>query len=128
MPGLSRPCSKGSWIPSGKKTPGFRSQLVEINNQKGAAEAQLGEVEKQNTGLAAGTKELKSAQERVAQLEAAVSERDKKLIQFEQKFGELEKALAKEKAEKDQMGVELSPVRPRSRTSRNGSRRPDPPS
>ena len=91
-----------------KENSRLQAQLVEINNQKGAAEARLGEVEKQNTGLAAGTKELKSARDRAAQLEAAVSERDKKLIQFEQKFGDLEKALAKEKAEKDQMGIELS--------------------
>ena len=91
-----------------KENTRLQAQLVEINNQKGAAEARLGEVEKQNTGLAAGTKELISARDRVAQLAAAVSERDKKLIQFEQKFGDLEKALATEKAAKDQMGVELS--------------------
>jgi type II secretory pathway predicted ATPase ExeA len=86
----------------------LQAQLFEINNQKGAAEAQLGEVKKRNTGLAAGTQELKSAQDRVAQFEAAVLERDKKLIQLEQKLGELEKALAKEIAEKDQLGAELS--------------------
>jgi type II secretory pathway predicted ATPase ExeA/predicted nucleic acid-binding Zn-ribbon protein len=86
----------------------LQAQLFEINNQKGAAEAQLGEVKKRNTGLAADTQELKSAQDRVAQFEATVLERDKKLIQLEQKFGELEKALAKEKAEKDQLGAELS--------------------
>ena len=91
-----------------KENTRLQAQLVEINNQKGAAEARLGEVEKQNTGLAADTKELISARDRVAQLAAAVSERDKKLIQFEQKFGDLEKALTKEKAAKDQMGVELS--------------------
>jgi len=91
-----------------KENTRLQAQLVEINNQKGAAEARLGEVEKQNTGLAADTKELISARDRVAQLAAAVSERDKKLIQFEQKFGDLEQALTKEKAAKDQMGVELS--------------------
>jgi type II secretory pathway predicted ATPase ExeA len=91
-----------------KENTRLQAQLVEINNQKGAAEARLGEVEKQNTGLAADTKELISARDRVAQLAAAVSERDKKLIQFEQKFGDLEKDLTKEKAAKDQMGVELS--------------------
>jgi predicted nucleic acid-binding Zn-ribbon protein len=91
-----------------KENTRLQAQLVDINNQKGAAEARLGEVEKQNTGLAADTKELISARDRVAQLAAAVSERDKKLIQFEQKFGDLEKALATEKAAKDQMGVELS--------------------
>ena len=91
-----------------KENTRLQAQLVEINNQKGSAEARLGEVEKQNTGLAADTKELISARDRLAQLAAAVSERDKKLIQFEQKFGDLEKALTKEKAAKDQMGVELS--------------------
>jgi len=91
-----------------KENTRLQAQLVEINNQKGAAESQLGEVKKQNTGLAADTKELISARDRVVQLAAAVSERDKKLIQFEQKFGDLEKDLTKEKAAKDQMGVELS--------------------
>jgi type II secretory pathway predicted ATPase ExeA len=91
-----------------KENSRLQAQLVEINNQKGAAEAQLGEAKKQNTGLAAATQELKSAQEQAARLEAAVSERDKKLIQLEQKGGELEKVLAKEKAEKDQLGTELS--------------------
>jgi type II secretory pathway predicted ATPase ExeA/predicted nucleic acid-binding Zn-ribbon protein len=91
-----------------KENTRLQAQLVEINNQKGALEARLSEVEKQNTGLAADTKELISARDRAAQLAATVSERDKKLIQFEQKFGDLEKALATEKAAKDQMGVELS--------------------
>jgi type II secretory pathway predicted ATPase ExeA/predicted nucleic acid-binding Zn-ribbon protein len=91
-----------------KENARLQAQMVEITNQKGAAEVRLGEAQKQNTGLAADAKELKSARDRVAQLEAAVSEGDKKRIQLEQKFGELEKALAMEKGAKDQMSVELS--------------------
>jgi type II secretory pathway predicted ATPase ExeA/predicted nucleic acid-binding Zn-ribbon protein len=91
-----------------KENARLQAQMVEITNQKGAAEVRLGEAQKQNTGLAADAKELKSARDRVAQLEAAVSEGDKKRIQLEQKFGELEKALAMEKGAKDQMSIELS--------------------
>jgi len=49
-----------------------------------------------------------SAQDQTAQLEAAASEREKKLTQLEQKLGEMEKNLAKEEAAKDEMGAELS--------------------
>jgi type II secretory pathway predicted ATPase ExeA/predicted nucleic acid-binding Zn-ribbon protein len=86
----------------------LQTQLVEVTNQKGAAEARLGEALKQNAGLAVDSKALQSTRDRVAQLEAAVSERDRKLLQLEQRSGELEKALAKEKGAKDQMSVELS--------------------
>ncbi len=86
----------------------LQTQVVELTHQKGAAEVQLSKVEKEYTGLATEAKELKSARDRVDRLEAAVSERDKKLIQFEQKFGEQEKALVIEKAAKDKMGVDLA--------------------
>jgi type II secretory pathway predicted ATPase ExeA/predicted nucleic acid-binding Zn-ribbon protein len=99
---------KGEMDAIKKENARLQAQMVEITNQKGAAEVRLGEAQKQNTGLAADAKELKSARDRVAQLEAAVSEGDKKRIQLEQKFGELEKDLAKEKGAKDQMSVELS--------------------
>ena len=91
-----------------KENARLKAQMVEMANQKSAAEARLGEAQKQNTGMSADAKELKSARERVAQLEAAVSEGDKKRIQLEQKFGELEKALAKERGAKDQVSAELS--------------------
>jgi type II secretory pathway predicted ATPase ExeA len=99
---------KGEMEAVKKENSRLLAQLADITHQKDTAEARLGEMQKQNTGIAADAKELKSARDRVAQLEAAIAERDKKLIQFDQKLGELEKALAKEKGAKDQMGGELS--------------------
>lgn len=99
---------KGEMEAIKKENSRLQAQVVEATNQKGAAEARLGEAQKQYTGLAADAKELKSVRDRVAQLEAAVSERDQKLVRLEQKSGELEKALAKEKGAKEQLSAELS--------------------
>jgi predicted nucleic acid-binding Zn-ribbon protein len=91
-----------------KENARLKAQLVEIANQKSAAEARLGEAQKQSAELSADARELKSARDRVAQIEAAMSEGDKIRVQLEQKFGELEKALAREKSAKEQMVAELS--------------------
>jgi chromosome segregation ATPase len=91
-----------------KENTRLQAQLVEVTNQKGAAEARLGEAQNQNTGLVADAKDVKIARNLVAQLETAKSERDKKLIQLEQELRELEKALTNEKDVKKQMNAELS--------------------
>jgi type II secretory pathway predicted ATPase ExeA/predicted nucleic acid-binding Zn-ribbon protein len=86
----------------------LQSQLTEITNQKGAAEARAGDLQKLGEGLAGSEKELKSARERLAQLEASVAAENQKRIQFEKKLEELEKALTEEKGAKNQVSAELS--------------------
>ncbi len=91
-----------------KENARLQAQLTEITNQKGAAEARLGDLQKLGDGLAGSEKELKSARERLAQLEASVSAENQKRIQFEKKLEELEKALTEEKGAKNQVSAELA--------------------
>lgn len=83
-------------------------QLLVLTHQKNASEARFDETPKENAGKAANSEELKRFREKETRLEAAVSEKEKKLIQFEQKIAELEKMRTKERGEKNQMDVELS--------------------
>jgi predicted nucleic acid-binding Zn-ribbon protein len=91
-----------------KENARLQAQVTEITNQKGAAEARLGDLQKLGDGLAGSEKELKSARERLAQLEASVSAENQKRIQFEKKLEELEKALTEEKGAKNQVSAELA--------------------
>ncbi len=99
--GLVQDQLKGEVDTFKKENTLLMTKLVEINNQKNA-------VEKQTIGFAADTKEMQSIRDHSAQLEAAVSERNKKLNQLDQQVKELKKALDLEKTAKGKMGVELS--------------------
>lgn len=107
------------------QTPGAgeveRLQMLELQKGKDEAGIRIRELQTQFKPLEKNKQEMKttseaqkkieppgSAQDQTAQLEAAVSEREKKLTQLEQKLGEMEKNLAKEEAAKEEMGVELS--------------------
>ena len=86
----------------------LQAQVAEANNQKGVIEGRLMEEQKRIAGLAADSQALKSARERVAQLEAALTESDKKSARLEQSSVELDKALSRERTAKDQAAADLA--------------------
>ena len=86
----------------------LQAQLSEANSQKGVIEGRLMEEQNRIAGLSADSQALRSARERVANLEAALSESDKKLARLEQSSLELDKALSREKNARDQAAADLA--------------------
>jgi type II secretory pathway predicted ATPase ExeA len=96
-------------LESMKKENGqLQAQLAEATSQKRLIEARLAEEQKLSAGLSAEARELKSARDRVAQLEAAVSEGEKRLARFEQASANLDKELLKEKSAREQVKADLA--------------------
>ena len=88
-----------------KESTRLQAQLVEVTNPKNGAQARLGEEQKQNTGDVIDAKKMKAARDRAVRLEAAISGLEKKLTQFEQKLGEFEKEIAKDKEQKAEADI-----------------------
>ena len=89
--------------------------MLELKRQKDDTETLLRELQTRFGALEKDQQELEAAKARVVEFENAMALKDKDLSASDQKkkkkkkkFKEAEKALVKEKAAKDQMGVELS--------------------
>jgi type II secretory pathway predicted ATPase ExeA len=91
-----------------KENNQLQAQLAEANNQKRLIDARLTEEQKLSAGLSADARALKNARDRVSQLEAAVSDSDKKMGQLQQAAADLDKALLKEKAAKEQVNADVA--------------------
>ncbi len=89
-----------------KENSQLQAQLAEANNQKRLIDTRLTEEQKQSAGLLADARALKNARDRVSQLEAAVSESDKKMAQLQQAAADIDKALLKEKSAKEQVNAD----------------------
>ena len=89
-----------------KENSQLQVQLAEANNQKRLIDTRLTEEQRLSSGLLADARALKNARDRVSQLEAAVSESDKKMAQLQQAAADLDKALLKEKSAKEQVNAD----------------------
>lgn len=86
----------------------LQGQMLELRRQKDDTETRLRELQTRFAAVEKDQQELKVSKARVAEFENAMALKDKDLSATDQRFKELEKALAQEKTAKDQMGVELS--------------------
>jgi predicted RNase H-like nuclease (RuvC/YqgF family) len=84
----------------------LQAQLAEANTQKRLIDNRLTEEQKLSAGLSADARALKNARDRVSQLEAAVSESDKKMAQLQQAAADLDQALLREKSAKEQVNAD----------------------
>jgi type II secretory pathway predicted ATPase ExeA len=86
----------------------LQGQMLELRRQKDDAETHLRELQTRFGALEKNQQELTAAKTRIAEFEHAIMLKNKYLSATDQRSKELEKALVKETAAKDQMGVELS--------------------
>ena len=91
-----------------KENSQLQAQLAEAYSQRRLIDSRLTEEQKLSAGLSADARALKNARDRVSQLEAAVSESDKKMGQLQQAAADLDKALLKEKVAKEQVNADLA--------------------
>jgi type II secretory pathway predicted ATPase ExeA len=105
----------------------LQAQLDEVVNRKGAAEARLAEAQERHSVQATEAIELKTAQDRLALLEAEKSGLDRKLIQVQQRLVEYERALAKAKGPNPETDIHTTPREDgRPRTQLQESNAPNP--
>jgi type II secretory pathway predicted ATPase ExeA len=86
----------------------LQGQMLELRRQKDYTEARLRELQTQFATFEKDQQELKVAKARVAELENAMTLKDKDLLAADQRYKELEKALAQDKNVKDRLAGEFS--------------------
>jgi chromosome segregation ATPase len=93
---------------SRQETALLQTQLKELNTQNTSSETRLENLQTAHKALAADFQELKNTKEQVAELENALTVKDRMLTQSEQRQQELGKNLEQAKNSKDKLTSELS--------------------
>jgi general secretion pathway protein A len=86
----------------------LQAQLSEAHSQQRLIETKLAQEQKLSAGASADAQALKAARNRVAQLEAAVSENTLKLARLEGVSTQLDRELLKEKTAREQANADLA--------------------
>ena len=95
-------------LKSRQETALLQTQLKELNTQNTSSESRLENLQTAHNALAADFQELKNTKEQVAELENALTVKDRMLTQSEQRQQELGKNLEQAKNSKDKLNSELS--------------------
>ena len=93
---------------SRQETALLQTQLKELNTQNISSETRLENLQTAHNALGADFEELKNAKEQVAELENALTVKDRMLTHSEQRQQELGKKLEQAKNSKDKLNSELS--------------------
>ena len=85
----------------------LQARLSEHKNRQAAAESRINQLQSQNAGLASDLSKLQGAQERVTELQAAITAKDQMLSQTADKLQALQSELDQAKDRRDGLSAEL---------------------